>query len=400
MANNEVDVLIVGGGLVGACCMQALANSGFSTLLVEPRAFKETIKPNFDARSLALSPASVQILQMLNIWPLLSKHAAPIDSIHVSEQARFGSARLHGQSDKPLGFVVEMHHINQALHQSLGEKHQISPGQVTALDAATGLVTISQPAGTITVQARLIIAADGSNSSVRQLCGLQTQIKEYAQCAVVANIGLARSHQQVAYERFTASGPLALLPLNDLRCALIWAVLPDVAQKLQAMPERIFLDTIQKAFGYRLGRFLRVGQRASFPLRQMIMSEQVINRVVFIGNAAHTLHPVAGQGFNLGLRDAAMLAQCLITDGLTTKALQRYQQSRRHDQTAIIRLTDGLIELFGCRLPGMAFARTLGLMAMDNSSLLKNTLTRYARGFGGIVPDLACGMALQTKEPS
>lgn len=398
MIDHDVDVLIVGGGLIGACCMRALANSGFSTLLVEMRCFSDNIAPNFDARSLALSPASVQILQMLNIWPLLSEKATPIHKIHVSEQSRFGSARLHGQPEKPLGFVVEMHHINQALHQSLDEKNLITPGQVTALDAAAGLVTIIQPTGTITVRARLIIAADGSSSSVRQLCGLQVKIKEYAQRAVVTNIGLARSHQQVAYERFTATGPLALLPLNDLRCALIWAVSPNEAQQLQTMPERTFLDTVQKVFGYRLGRLVRVGERTSFPLRQMILSEQVFNRVVFIGNAAHTLHPVAGQGFNLGLRDAAMLAQCLLQDGLTTKALQQYQQSRRYDQTMITRLTDGLIELFNSRAPGMAFARTLGLMAMDNSLLLKSTLAHFARGFGGTVPDLACGMALKTKE--
>lgn len=394
MADYDVDVLIVGGGLIGACFMLALAESGLSTLLVEQRSFAQTIAPDFDARSLALSPASVQLLQALTIWPLLSDKVTPIDMIHVSERTRFGSARLHGKPEKPLGFVVEMQHISHAVHQKLDAKHLITSSQVTALDASSGLVTITQPNGVITVQARLIVAADGSNSSIRQLCGLKTHVKDYDQCAIVANIGLARSHQHIAYERFTASGPLALLPLSDLRSALIWAVSPVYAQQLQVMPEQTFIDTIQTVFGYRLGRLIRAGQRTSYPLRQMIMSEQIIHRVVFIGNAAHTLHPVAGQGFNLGLRDAAMLAQCLIKEGITPPALRHYQQARRHDQTMITRLTDGLIELFSCQWPGMAFARSLGLMAMDNSSFLKNTLARYARGFGGIVPDLMCGIAL------
>ena len=395
MADYDVDILIVGGGLMGACLMLALSNVGFRTLLIEQTPFLDNATANFDARSLALSPASVRILQMLNVWPLLYKWVTPIEKIHVSEQGCFGSAHLHGNPENPLGYVVEMQYISHALHQLLDPKQIITPGQLIALDANKGLATIARADRNVTVQAHLIVAADGSNSSARTLCGLKVRSKDYAQCAIVSNIGLARAHQQIAYERFTASGPLALLPLTDLRCALVWAVSPKEAQHLQTMPETEFLKTLQRAFGYRLGRFIRVGQRVTYPLRQIVISEQVVGKVVFVGNAAHTLHPVAGQGFNLGLRDVAMLAQCIAFDGLNSKALQRYEQSRRHDQTIITRLTDGLIELFSSQLPGLALARTIGLMAMDNSSVLKNTLARYARGFGGIIPDLVCGIALQ-----
>lgn len=395
MADYDVDILIVGGGLMGACLMLALSNVGFRVMLVEQTPFLDNATANFDARSLALSPASVRILQMLDVWPLLFKWVTPIEKIHVSEQGCFGSAHLHGKSENPLGYVVEMQYISHALHQLLDPKQIITPGQLIALDAHKGLATIARADGNVTVQAHLIVAADGSNSSARTLCNLQTKVKDYAQSAIVSNIGLARAHQQIAYERFTASGPLALLPLADCRSALVWAVSPKEAQHLQTMPDTEFLKTLQRAFGYRLGRFVRVGQRITYPLRQVVISEQVVGKVVFVGNAAHTLHPVAGQGFNLGLRDVAMLAQCIALDGLNSKALQRYEQSRRHDQTIITRLTDGLIELFSSQLPGLALARTIGLMAMDNSSVLKNTLARYARGFGGIIPDLVCGIALQ-----
>lgn len=398
MADYDIDILIIGGGLMGASLMLALSNAGFNVLLVDKKSFSNDTDLDFDARSLALSPASKRILDMLNVWSLLHDFVTPIQTIHVSEQRCFGSARLHSEPDNPLGYVVEMQHISRALHQLLNADQLIVPGQLTALDENEGLATIKTPTGHVTIQARLIVAADGSDSYARTLCGLKTKIKDYAQCAVVANIGLARNHHNHAYERFTTTGPLALLPLTHLRAALVWAVEPKEAQRLQALDEREFLAHLQRAFGYRLGRFVRVGERVSYPLRQVLISEQVVGRVVFVGNAAHTLHPVAGQGFNLGLRDVAMLAQCLVREGLNAEALNSYLQSRRHDQTAITRLTDGLIELFTSQLPGLGLARAMGLIAMDNTPLLKNTLTRYARGFGGIIPDLVCGIALHTQE--
>ena len=394
MVDREIDILIVGGGLTGAALMLALSDAGFSTLLVETKPFSEHVHAHFDARSLAISPASVSILQMLKVWPLLHDSAALIKTIHVSEQHRFGSARLSGKQHNPLGYVVEMHHINRALYQLLDQQRVMAPTRLTAVNATDGTATITDASGDSTVKARLIVAADGANSSVRELCGLDTQIKDYAQHAIVANIGLARSHQQGAYERFTSAGPLALLPLTGQRSSLVWAMPPKEAARLMTMTEVGFLNHLQRAFGYRLGRFTRAGERVVYPLQQVLMPEQVTGKVVFVGNAAHTLHPVAGQGFNLGLRDVAMLAQCIVQEGLEADMLKTYQQSRRHDQASIARLTDGLVEVFTCHLPGMALARSAGLIAVDNIPLLKNLFARYARGYAGVTPDLVCGIKL------
>ncbi len=398
MADEQVDILIVGGGLTGAALMLALVDSGYSTRLVEAKPFADKVRADFDARSLALAPASVRILQMLNIWPYLEAHATAIDTIHVSEQRRFGSASLHGESDGPLGVVVEMQHIHHALHQLLLSQQIISPATLRAFDVTNGIATLATGLGELTVQARLVVAADGADSHMRHLCNLPAEIKDYEQQAIVANIGLARSHHHCAYERFTPSGPLALLPMTGMRSSLVWSLPPSDAAALMAMSEGEFLRALQRAFGYRLGRFIKTGHRALFPLRQVIMPQQSAWPVVFVGNAAHTLHPVAGQGFNLGLRDVALLAQCITQDGLNQAMLQTYQQLRRHDQVAITRFTNGLIELFTNQLPGLGVARGAGLLALNNAVFLKKLLARYARGFAGTTPDLVCGIPLHVGE--
>lgn len=399
MAERQVDILIVGGGLTGAILMLALANSGYEVLLVDTNPLNAKISPDFDARTLALSPASIRILEMLNIWPLLQTEATAIETIHVSEQGRFGSANIDGEANQPLGFVVEMQQINQVLHQLLNQQQIWAPARVTALDKEQGLVTISSPDKKDSVlQAKLIVAADGTDSTIRRLSGLSPKVKDYRQQAIVANIGLARSHHNQAYERFTSSGPLALLPMTKNRASLVWALPPEKAAELMVLEEEKFLKVLQENFGYRLGRFIRVGKRVIFPLKQVTMAKKIAWPLVFVGNAAHTLHPVAGQGFNLGLRDVASLAQCIVQQGLTAEMLQNYQQMRQHDETAITRFADGLIEIFTSRLPGMAFSRNLGLIAVDQFKILKQGLTHYTRGFAGVTPDLVCGIALHKKE--
>ncbi len=398
VADRQVDILVVGGGLIGAVLMLALANRGFSTCLIDSNAPSTKIDANFDARTLALSPASVRILQMLTIWPLLQPDATPIESIHVSEQYHFGSTRLKGEPNNPLGYVVEMQHINRALYRLIDEQQILAPSKLSALNKEQGLATISTVNGEQVIQAKLIVAADGADSPVRQLSALPAKIKDYQQEAIVANIGLARSHQNQAFERFSASGPLALLPMSEQRVSLVWALPPRDAQRLMAITEAKFLQELQKAFGYRLGRFIQVGKRVLFPLRQVTMPQKTAWPLVFIGNAAHTLHPVAGQGFNLGLRDVASLAQCIIQQGMNEAMLQSYQRMRQHDEMAITRFTDGLIKIFTSRLPGLAVARNLGLLAVDNLTLLKRYLTHYTCGFAGITPDLVCGIALNREE--
>lgn len=396
MVEKQVDILIIGGGLTGTILKLALAKSGYSTLLIDMNSFSDKVHADFDARTLALSPASIRILQMLDIWPLLQQDATAIETIHVTEQHRFGSAHIQGQPDKPLGYVVEMQHINRALYQLRDEEQSLAPARLSALNKDESSVTISTEKGDVLVHAKLIVAADGTDSAVRRLSALPVKVKDYQQHAIVANIGLARAHLNIAHERFTSSGPLALLPMTGARTSLVWVMQPADAEHLVSLTEKEFLANLQRAFGYRLGRFTRVGKRVIYPLRQLTMPEKTAWPLVFVGNAAHTLHPVAGQGFNLGLRDVATLAQCIMQQGLNEAMLNNYQTMRQHDEKAITHLTDGFVKIFTSPIPGMALLRNLGLIAVDNLPVLKRCLTRYTCGFAGVTPDLVCGIRLKT----
>jgi 2-octaprenyl-6-methoxyphenol hydroxylase len=398
VADKQVDILIIGGGLTGATLMLALKGLGFSTLLVEAKPFSEKVKGDFDARSLALSPASRRILNMLGVWNILKEYSTAIDMIHVSDQHRFGVSRLQGDEQNPLGYVVEMQHINLALHQLLPKESLMAPATLTSLDLVNKTAIIATQNKEVCITAQLIVAADGADSVVRRFCDLSAKTKSYNQQAIVANVGLLRPHRHRAYERFTSHGPLALLPMNDNRMSLVWAMTPEKAEQLTLMKDADFLHQLQQAFGYRLGRMVKVGTRFSYPLKQVLMPKQTRWPVVFVGNAAHTLHPVAGQGFNLGLRDVATLAQCINKQGLTEAMLQEYLHLRRFDQQVTTRFTDGLIQVFTSRLPCMGLIRNMGLIALDNIPALKNILAHYARGFGGFTPDLVCEIALSMSE--
>ena len=398
MLEREVDILIIGGGLIGATLMLALQGLGFSALLVERKPFSDKINPDFDARSLALSPASTRILSMLGVWDLLKPHATAINNIHVSDQFRFGVSRLNAKEDGPLGHVLEIHYINQAVQQLLPQEKLLAPATLKELDLAHQRAIVTTESGSVSIKAQLIVAADGAESTVRELCQLTTEVKDYQQHAIVANIGLTKSHENRAYERFTAQGPLALLPVQEHRMALVWAMAPQKAKTLMTASDTEFLRELQSAFGYRLGRLVKVGKRFTYPLKQVLMPQQVKWPVVFVGNAAHTLHPVAGQGFNLGLRDVAALAQCIAHYGLNKDMLDHYMQLRSTDQRIITSFSNGLISLFTSRFPGVGLARNLGLIALDNSTTLKNWFARYAQGFSGVIPDLVCQIALETKE--
>ncbi len=396
MVEDEFDILIVGGGLIGAVLLLALAPSGFRCLLVDNRSLSLRLKDDFDARSFALSSASVRILNALNLWKILDKRATPIQHIHVSEQGRFGHARLSSEKDgnEPYGYVVESQDLNHVVYKQLDQDCLLTPATVSAFDVKLRQLTIDTATHQRKIRARLVIAADGADSCMRRFCQLNATEKNYSQHALVANIGLARSHQYTAYERFTKTGPMAFLPMREQRSALVWCLDPAESMRWQHAPEKDFLSMLQHQFGYRLGRFLKVGTRTSYPLRQVLINQPVYENVVFIGNAAHTLHPVAGQGFNLGLRDVAWLAQHIVQQKKLDMSLEDYQIGRQHDQMAISQFTDGLIELFTAQKVGLGLARSFGLSALDNSVCLKQILSHYARGYAGPPSDLICGMPL------
>lgn len=396
MADYQVDIVIIGGGLNGAAMLRALAPTGLRIMLVDGHDYsKSQSSDDADSRSLTLSTASMRILRSLGVWSEIESAVAPIHKIHVSEQKRFGSACLEGSVQDPLGYVIPIQDLVRVLYQAVDRQALLVPASVIAFDPEQRVATVQSGEKRYTVQAALFVAADGSQSSMRSLCQLPVTVKEYGQHALVTNLSLARAQQGIAYERFTTTGPLALLPTGRKRMGLVWSVSPTEAERLLALSDHEFIQHLIRVFGYRVGRIEHVGRRMTYPLRQMLMPDSVCGSVVFIGNAAHTLHPVAGQGFNLGLRDVAMLAQMITQIGLADPTLlERYQAARQHDQKAIAHLTDGLIKLYSHSNIGVKMARQFGVLILDNNRLLKRVLARYASGLAGVVPDLVCGIPL------
>ena len=367
MNDINTDVLIVGGGLIGGLLSITLEKSNINYLLIDKIDLANTQVNDFDARSLALSSASIRILKNLNIWPILEKHATVIDKIHVSERGAFGSSIFKNDLFEPLGYIIEIQQLTQALYNLMNFKKVISNADVTNINIDENFVTVNTSEKALTIKAKLIIAADGSNSPIRTMSKLAYNINDFKQYALVANIGLMRDHKNIAYERFTKNGPIALLPMQNRRASLVWSLPLDKETYYLNLSDKDFLKELQLAFGYRLGKFIKVGKRSLYPLKQIIMPTTIKKSLVFIGNAAHTLHPVAGQGFNLGLRDIAALSQCIIKYGISDKTLNEYQKLRKHDQFAIKQLTATFASIFTKKIPGLSFARGLGLIALDNN---------------------------------
>jgi len=401
----EVDVAIVGGGMVGASLAAALAGSGRRLLLIENAPFGSAAQPSFDERTTALGNVSRRIFEGLAVWDSIAPEAAAIRTIHVSEAGRFGFARLVAaeQGVEAFGYVVANRCIGAALWQRLRTAPDLTlqaPARVEDLAvsaAGVRLTVVNESGSAVPVSARLLVAADGANSQVRTAAGIGADVVDYDQVAVVATVGADRAHGGNAYERFTPAGPLAVLPRHDGGLAVIWACRPQRAQALLALGEDAYLAQLQSQFGWRAGRFVRAGPRNAYPLRLTRATASVATRTVLIGNAAQALHPVAGQGFNLGLRDAAMLAEVIAGTAGDTGApavLRQFVDGRARDRRGVVRFTDGLIRLFGDSRPGAALLRNLGLLMFDLTPPAKSALARVSAGFGGPTPRLARGLSL------
>jgi 2-octaprenyl-6-methoxyphenol hydroxylase len=394
VVDRQTDILIVGGGLTGVTLAQALRKTGHRCLLLESNSFVDNLHLDLNSRSLALSPASINILKQLGFWSALAPKATPIHAIHVSQQQQFGRATIAGES--ALGYIVEMPHLLTILHNWLPPEIMLTQANFESFDADQSRVHCLYQGKPLTISAKLIVAADGMQSAVRQAVNFQQSFKEYGQSAIITNIQLQRDHLNQAFERFTHEGPLAVLPLSGRRCAVVWAMSPEKAEQMAGADEDTFLQCLQKAFGYRLGRIQAAGKRVVYPLKQVLTNNVGQWPVVLVGNAAQTLHPVAGQGFNLALRDVATLVQLIQQYGLCDAMLVAYRKNRGSDRQAVVRFTNGLIDLFGQKIPGLSLIRGMGLLAFDNSLLMKQHLSHYARGFAGFTPDLACGIPLPT----
>lgn len=421
---TRYDVVIIGGGMVGAslacALMPAIREHGLKVAMIESFALPERAdevlyQPSYDDRSTAVSYGSRCLLQQLGVWQRLSLHATPIEHIHVSDKGYFGKARLHAEEHgiEALGYVVENAWLGRVLLQQVRESAAIdciSPASVSAITTVVDsdgqshqCLTVEGDEGAQQIETRLAVVADGGRSQVCQQLGIASQQTAYQQCAIIANVSAEKPHQNVAYERFTEQGPIALLPLHEdktsrqNRSALVFTVANNDVESVLAMDDSAFLAELQSRFGYRLGRFTSIGQRESYPLSLQRSSEQVRPGIVVIGNAAHTLHPVAGQGFNLALRGLMTLAKHL-QQGLVAgkspgslQVLQAYVAEQQADQDRTILFTDQLLKLFGNSSPMVGHARGCGLLALDLFRPARHAFASQAMGLGDRLPRVSTG---------
>jgi 2-octaprenyl-6-methoxyphenol hydroxylase len=406
------DVAIVGGGMVGATLAVALAPLNLRVALIEAIPHNAAAQPSFDERTTALSNGSRRILEAIGVWSALDAAATPIAKIHVSDQGRFGFARIDAREQglKAMGYVVANRALGSALWSRLSsqETKVFCPAVLSGLTANDESVKIefAESGAKIAIDAKLIVAADGAQSVVRSAFGVAAEVRDYGQTAVITTVLPQRFHDNVAYERFTPEGPLALLPLDGGRCTLVLTLAKDAAHSALAWSDQEFLAEVQRRFGFRLGRFLKVGRRVPYPLSLTQSERTSAPRCVIIGNAAQGLHPVAGMGFNLGLRDVASLAELIAenargaadarkyADPGNAQLLNEYDAWRRADRGGVIAFTDGLVRMFSNPSSVVARVRNLGLLAFDLLPPAKSALSRLSTGGGGRVPKLARGVAL------
>ena len=383
---------IIGGGLVGASLALALQDGararGWCIHLIEPFEPGHEYQPSYDARSTALSYGTRLIYQRLGLWEHIAERAEPILRIHVSERGSFGAARLDCTREgvEALGYVVENAWIGHCLWQALDDQVVIRhcPAEVERLEPGATGYRLSFTDGQ-QVECDLTVLADGGRSGLREQLGIQVSRRPYGQTALIANITPGKPHGGLAFERFTEDGPMALLPLQDDRCALVWTRSQVDAARLAQAHEAVFLGELQEAFGYRLGALQQVGARHLYPLTLIEAEEQVRSGLVVLGNAAHSLHPIAGQGYNLSLRDVEALSVALLRSDAALgdlAVLQEYARRQRLDQRVTVGFSDQVTRLFGDSGRLVAAGRNLGLLGLDLMPTAKRWFARQAMGLG------------------
>lgn len=395
-----VRVLIIGGGMVGLSfgltIRRALPDAHISILEAKP--LPEGTPDPLDSRASALNLASHAILSGLGVWGDLAQHVGIIRHIHVSNQSRFGSAVIDNTDvdGAMLGYVVENHQIGRALKRNADQRSVVveAPAKVAAFDRLGDRPAVILSDGQRR-EADLVVVADGSQSSLREQLGISCNWRRNGQCAVVANVSFGGVQQGIAFERFTPHGPIAVLPLSDMtpneqRFNVVWSMAAETAVSFETVNDQAFLDAFQRAFGWRLGRALRVGRRNLWPLDRVMVREQRRGRFLIAGNAAHGLHPVAGQGLNLSLRDAANLGATLrnfhrLDDALTMEeALASYEQAVTADQERIVDATDLLSTLFNRRGTLLDFPRDAALSGLDLLKPLRRDIARQGTGLDAL----------------
>ena len=398
----QQEVIIVGGGMVGLSLALMLAKANIAVKLLEaikyPNYDDANLAPyhsSFDARNSALSRRSVQIYQELGLWHALQAHATPILEVHITEQGSFGKARLKAEQEKveSFGQVIENAWLGRVLLTEVRKQpliELIDGVQVTSLtqDTDQALIEAIRGGKHLSLQAKLVIAADGRDSFCRKALGIGASEHDYDQVAIVTTVQTSKPHNHVGFERFSHLGPLALLPLpSEYRRSVVWPVKKGTeGEWLGDENDQHFLDALQETYGDRAGKFQKTGKRFSFPLSQVLAEKQAVGRVVLMGNAAHTIHPVAGQGFNLCMRDAYVLVRYL-TEQLAQSddigqpsMLLAYEQARLTDQQRVIKFCDSVVRGFSNQNPILKFIRNTGLVAFDTIPGIKPLVANYAMG--------------------
>jgi len=398
---HDYDIIIVGGGAVGASLACALKQSKLKIAVIEAVSPKADIQPSYDDRGLSISLSSKNILANLGLWQNISSHSNPVKHIHVSDQHHFGFVRMDAESMdvSALGHIVLARELGKALIKTIEAADNINllcPASVTAVEISdsSATVTVSIDGIEKVISSKLLVAADGTKSRTREMLGIKASVEDFQQVAIVSNVIPGEPHLDTAYERFTETGPLALLPLSGQHCVLVFTVAAYEAEKYLQMDEHRFLEALLERFGRRLGKFSNLGQRKSYPIEMLQAEEQVKHRAVILGNAAHTVHPNGAQGFNLGLRDAVALAEVLIEAEKNNRdigelsLLESYLQSRVEDQQRVLNFTDRLAKNFYNKQPLKIIARNLVMLATDLTPSLKRRFTLSAMGFWGHQPSL------------
>ncbi len=376
---KQYDVVIAGGAMAGATlalAIEHLSQGALRVAVVEPFKAQSDQHPGFDSRSIALSYGTVNLLRHLELWSAIEPFSTPIEHIHVSDRSHAGMTDItkHDVGVEALGYVVELADVGRVYQELLTHSTAIDlycPDSAKHITRTQENVTIELASGEL-LNAKLLVAADGAVSQCCQQIGLELSEHDFDQVAVIANIVTQEPHQGRAFERFTENGPVALLPMSDNRMSLVWCLRPDEAQIVMELSESEFLERLQQDFGWRLGAMQKVGLRASYPLLLRHRKQNISHRFAIVGNAAQTLHPIAGQGFNLGIRDVVTLAEELVKQGEDVgryQGLIRFSQRREADRNETIWLTSSLVHVFSNDLLAMRIGRNTALAAMDNLSI-------------------------------
>ncbi len=405
----DTEVLILGGGMVGMTLANALAGAGIATVVIDSALPDAQLDSGFDGRASAIAHGSAQVLRGNGLWPYLADDAGPIIDIRVADGTVDGGPStlfLHydhrAVGDQPFGYMIENRVIRRALFEqaaTLRALDRIAPARVGTLERTIGGAAAVLEDGR-RIRCRLVVGAEGRNSPSREGAGIAVTRLPYDQTAIVCTVGHARDHRGVAVEYFLPSGPFAMLPMTGRRMNIVWTERPDLAARYMALDDAAFLAELGRRFGDWLGAIELLGPRFTYPLSLQHAARYTDRRLALVGDAAHAIHPIAGQGLNLGLRDVAALAESVIDTrrlGLDiggADVLRRYERWRRFDSVLLTSVTDILNRLFSNDFPPLRLARDLGLAAVDHLPPVKRFFMRHAMGVVGDLPRLVRGEAL------